>query len=72
MKFLMILFHYASMLVELKTALFKYNRKLGQNKYYLQASGYYRNNMQAYQWLFFYTNGMVATSQTKISKIQTF
>ena len=47
-------------------------RKLGQNKYYLQASGYYRNNMQAYQWLFFYTNGMVATSQTKISKNSNF
>ena len=28
--------------------------------------------MQAYQWLFFYTNGMVATSQTKISKNSNF
>ena len=54
MKFLMILFHYASMLVELKNGFAQIYRKLEQNKYYLQASGYYRNNMQAYQWLFLY------------------
>ena len=42
--------------------------KVEQDKYYLLASGYYRDDMQANQWLFFYDNGMVATSQTKISK----
>ena len=47
-------------------------KKSGQDKYYLLASGYYCNNRQAYQWLFFYTNGMISTSQTKISKNSTF
>ncbi len=28
-------------------------RKLGQDKYYLLASGYYHNDRQANQWLFF-------------------
>ena len=46
--------------------------KLGQDKYYLEASGYYCNNRQADQWLFFYTNGMVSLSLTKISKNSTF
>lgn len=47
-------------------------RKLGKNQYYLQASGYYCNNKQAFQWLFFYDNGMVATLQTKISRNSIF
>ena len=43
-------------------------RKVGQDKYYLEASGYYHNDRQANQWLLFYANGMVGTSLTKISK----
>ena len=47
-------------------------RKLGQNKYYLQASGYYRNNMQAYQWLFFILMVWLLLHKPKFQKIQTF
>lgn len=43
-------------------------RKVDQDKYYLLASGYYHNDRQANQWLYFYANGMVSFSQTKISK----
>lgn len=46
--------------------------KLEHDRYYLAASGYYHNNMPVHQWLFFYANGMVFFSQTKISKNSDF
>lgn len=47
-------------------------RKSRLNQYHLEASGFYCNNVEAYQWLFFYDNGMLATSQTKIEKNSNF
>lgn len=43
-------------------------RKLSNGQYFLQSFGYYQHNKPAYQWQFFYNNGMIATLQTKISK----
>lgn len=47
-------------------------RKTSSDKYYLQASGYYKEDIPCSQWQYYYKNGMISMIQSRITENRDF